>query len=165
MTDEAVTRPPIAALLALLRVPSDEPELLQAQLKALSKLMPLLFFIMIVNTLAVGYTHYGVAPDIMTIGFPLLVMIGYGVRGWTFLKAGHRPMSDADAAHPVFRPIVELDAPLNLTGHFQLEAGRDTAVLNLGRPRKSPDVTLQGAHNATPSPWRRCTNFCFRRDL
>ena len=99
MTDEAVTRPPIAALLALLRVPSDEPELLQAQLKALSKLMPLLFFIMIVNTLAVGYTHYGVAPDIMTIGFPLLVMIGYGVRGWTFLKAGHRPMSDADAAH------------------------------------------------------------------
>src|SRR6202453_1561133 len=61
--------------------------------------MPLFFFIMIVNTLAVGYTHYGVAPDIMTIGFPLLVMIGYGVRGWTFLKAGHRPMSDADAAH------------------------------------------------------------------
>src|SRR6202453_1075843 len=99
MTNKAVTRAPIAAFLSLLRVPTDEPELLQAQLRALSKLLPLLFFIMIVNTLAVGYTHYGVAPDIMTIGFPLLVTIGYSVRGWTFLKAGHRPMSNAEAVH------------------------------------------------------------------
>jgi diguanylate cyclase (GGDEF)-like protein len=99
MTKEPATRAPIAALLSLLRVPTDEPELLQAQLKALSKLMPLLFFILIVNTLAVGYTHHGVAPDIMTIGFPILMTIGYSVRGWTFHKAGHRPMSDADAAH------------------------------------------------------------------
>src|ERR1700677_4040335 len=99
MSNKAVTRAPIAALLSLLRVPTDQPELLQAQLKALSKLMPLLFFILIVNTLAVGYTHYGVAPDIMTIGFPLLVTIGYSLRGWTFLKAGRRAMSNADAVH------------------------------------------------------------------
>jgi len=36
-------------------------------------------------------------------GFPLLVTIGYSVRGWTFLKAGHRPMSNADAVIDALR--------------------------------------------------------------
>jgi diguanylate cyclase (GGDEF)-like protein len=87
----------LAALLGLLRVPTDKPELLQAQLKALSKLVPLLYFIMIVNTLALAYTYHGVAPGYLTVDFPAVVTVFYSVRGWAWAKAGYRPMNDAGA--------------------------------------------------------------------
>ena len=65
----------IAGLRALFRVRTDNPELVQAQIKALSRQLPLLFFIGFVNTLAVAWTHYGVAPDLITIGFPVVTAI------------------------------------------------------------------------------------------
>ena len=52
----------IAACLALFRFQTNNSGLKQAQIKTLSKQMPLLFFICIVlhrNTLVVAYTHYG----------------------------------------------------------------------------------------------------------
>lgn len=89
----------IAALRALFRVRTDNPELVQAQIKALSKQVPLLFFIALVNTLATAYTHYAIAPDILTVGFPILAMIGYLGRGWMWVKTGYRQVSHTDAVH------------------------------------------------------------------
>jgi diguanylate cyclase (GGDEF)-like protein len=88
----------IAVFLALFRVQTDRPNLMQAQVKALSRQVPLLFFIGIVNTLAVAYTHYGVAPAVLTIGCPILITIACCARGWAWAKAGHRTVSDAEAA-------------------------------------------------------------------
>jgi diguanylate cyclase (GGDEF)-like protein len=88
----------VAAFLALFRVQTDRPSLMQAQVKALSRQAPLLFFICIVNTLAVAYTHYGVAPAVLTIGCPIFITIGYCARGWTWARAGYRTVSDAEAA-------------------------------------------------------------------
>ena len=87
----------IATLRALFTVRTDNPELVQAQIKALSKQLPLLFFISLVNTLAVAWTHYGVAPDVFTIGVPILAAIGYCVIGWTWVKTSYFPLSHADA--------------------------------------------------------------------
>lgn len=88
---------PIATLSSLFRVETGKPELLQAQIKALSKQIPLLFFITIVNTLAVAATHFGAAPYSLTIGFPLVVTIGYAWRGLGWAKLAFRPLSDRDA--------------------------------------------------------------------
>ena len=87
----------IAGLCALFRVRTDNPELVQAQIKALSRQLPLLFFIGFVNTLAVAWTHYGVAPDLITIGFPVVTAIVYSVLGWTWVKTRYWPLNHADA--------------------------------------------------------------------
>jgi len=87
----------IANFLNLFRVETGKPDLLQAQIKALSKQIPLLFFITVVNTLAVAFTHYGVAPNSLTIGFPLVITIGYVWRGLEWAKLAHLPISDRDA--------------------------------------------------------------------
>ena len=100
----------IAAVAALFRVQTDKPDLVQAQIKALSKQMPLLFFIGLVNTLAVAWTHYGVAPNMITIGPVIFVGIGYSVQGWTWVKTGFRPLSHVDACHLL--KITTLQAPV-----------------------------------------------------
>lgn len=41
----------------LFRVPADNPDLTRAQFDAFSKQIPLLYFILITNTLAVAYTY------------------------------------------------------------------------------------------------------------
>jgi diguanylate cyclase (GGDEF)-like protein len=89
----------ISTVRALFSVRTDNPELVQAQIKALSKQIPLLFFISLVNTLAVAWTHYGVAPNLFTIGVPILAAIGYAVLGRTWVKTIYRPLSHADACH------------------------------------------------------------------
>jgi diguanylate cyclase (GGDEF)-like protein len=95
---------------ALFSVRTDSPELVQAQIKALSKQLPLLFFISLVNTLAVAWTHYGVAPDIFTIGVPILAATGYSVMGWTWVKTSYRPLSHADACHLL--KLTSIQAPI-----------------------------------------------------
>jgi predicted signal transduction protein with EAL and GGDEF domain len=87
----------IAAFLAQFRVQTYGPGLIQAQVKALSRQVPLLFFICTVNTLAVAYTHYGIAPAVLTIGCPILITIACCTRGWIWARAGYRPVSDAEA--------------------------------------------------------------------
>jgi diguanylate cyclase (GGDEF)-like protein len=91
-------RTSISAFRALFSIRTDNPELVQAQIRALSKQLPLLFFISLVNTLAVSWTHYGLAPDIFTIGVPILAAIGYVVIGWTWVKTSYWPLSHADAS-------------------------------------------------------------------
>jgi predicted signal transduction protein with EAL and GGDEF domain len=59
----------IAAFLDLFRVQTGKPDLMQAQVKALSTQIPLLFFITVVNTVALASTYYGLAPDSMPSAF------------------------------------------------------------------------------------------------
>jgi diguanylate cyclase (GGDEF)-like protein len=100
----------LTALVALFRVPTDKPVLLQAQLKELSKQIPLMYFVFAVNTLALGYTHYRDAPAYLTIGFPAFVTIFYFVRGCIWAKAGRQPMSDADAGRLLTNMVVAAPA-------------------------------------------------------
>jgi diguanylate cyclase (GGDEF)-like protein len=103
----------IAALRAQFRVATDDPELVQAQVKALSRQFPLLLFISFVNTVAVIWTYYGVAPDIMTIEPLVLVVIGYSALAWTWVRAGYRPLSHAEACHLL--KMTAIQAPVTTT--------------------------------------------------
>ncbi|WP_237154001.1 putative bifunctional diguanylate cyclase/phosphodiesterase [Oryzibacter oryziterrae] len=50
--------------------PRHDPELAQAQLAAFAHQIPLLYFILLVNTVAVSVTHYHMAPAWLTVGVP-----------------------------------------------------------------------------------------------
>jgi diguanylate cyclase (GGDEF)-like protein len=91
---------------ALFHIPTDNPGLMQSQVKALSGEVPLLYFIVLVNTVAVAWTHYGIAPDSLTIGFPTIVLICCATRACSWMRARSQAISDADAGRRLEMSVV-----------------------------------------------------------
>ena len=85
-----------AAAVRLFRVPADDPDLTRAQFDAFSKQIPLLYFILISNTIAVAYTHVNVAPDWLAIGVPGALTVLAALRTLWWLRQRHHVRSDAD---------------------------------------------------------------------
>lgn len=88
----------IVSILALLRVRSDDPTLAIAQQAALSKQIPLMYFILLVNTWGVAATHLHAAPPLLTITFPLLMTLVCGVRMFYWWNRNDRLKPDAAKA-------------------------------------------------------------------
>ncbi len=47
-----------------------EPELVMAQARALARQIPLMYIMLVINSLVLAATHYGSAPDLMTVYIP-----------------------------------------------------------------------------------------------
>ncbi|WP_117190069.1 diguanylate cyclase domain-containing protein, partial [Pseudomonas coronafaciens] len=73
------------ALRTLMSVPSDNPRLLQAQYIALSRQLPLMYFVLLVNTWALAFTHWATAPMWLTLLVPTVLTIGCGIRARKWL--------------------------------------------------------------------------------
>jgi diguanylate cyclase (GGDEF)-like protein len=65
-------------LRALTSVPQDNPGLIKAQYIALSRQLPMMYFILLVNTLVLAGTHYASAPRWLVVDCPLIMTI-FGV--------------------------------------------------------------------------------------
>jgi diguanylate cyclase (GGDEF)-like protein len=50
--------------------PRDNPELIKAQLAAFSRQVPIMYALVVFNTVAVAFTHHGKAPDLLTLYLP-----------------------------------------------------------------------------------------------
>ncbi|QCK85566.1 EAL domain-containing protein [Phreatobacter aquaticus] len=61
-------------------VPGDDPDLLQAQVQALSTRIPLMYGLVAINTAAVSWTHLHVAPAFLTLYLPGLMILATFVR-------------------------------------------------------------------------------------
>jgi diguanylate cyclase (GGDEF)-like protein len=83
-------------LCALFRIPRENPDLMRSQVQAFSRQVPLLYFILAVNTDALAWTHYGVAPRGQTTIFPALLTIACIARVWIWTKGRRDAQSDAD---------------------------------------------------------------------
>ena len=53
----------------LFRIDAENHELMGAQLAAFSRQVPLLYFILSVNSIALAFTHLGIAPTSLTVAF------------------------------------------------------------------------------------------------
>jgi diguanylate cyclase (GGDEF)-like protein len=71
-------------LLNFIAVPSGQPELVQAQLRAFSRQVPLLYFVLVANMHFVAATHYGSAPNWLTMLLPALfsALAAFRIVGW-----------------------------------------------------------------------------------
>ncbi len=85
-----------AAAVRLFRVPADNPDLTRAQFDAFSKQIPLLYFILISNSIAVAYTYVNVAPDWLTMTVPSVLTVLAALRTFWWLRQRHLVRSDAD---------------------------------------------------------------------
>ncbi|MBR0931486.1 putative bifunctional diguanylate cyclase/phosphodiesterase [Bradyrhizobium centrosematis] len=86
----------LAAAIRLFRVPADNPDLMRAQFDAFSKQVPLLYFILMSNTIAVAYTYVNVAPNWLTMIVPTVLTVLAGLRTYWWLRQRHLVRSDAD---------------------------------------------------------------------
>lgn len=57
----------VAQVVRQFQVESNKPELLRAQVNALSRMVPLLYFILIVNAWVLSFQFLGKAPDWLTL--------------------------------------------------------------------------------------------------
>lgn len=69
-------------MVRLLSVPTDNAELLKAQYMALSRQVPMMYFILMTSTWAVAITHMATAPLWLTAGIPSVFTLVTGMRIW-----------------------------------------------------------------------------------
>jgi predicted signal transduction protein with EAL and GGDEF domain len=72
----------------LFGIPENNPELVRAQISAFSTQVPMLYFILIINTIAVSASHFFLAPLWLTVYLPLPIAIVciYRIFGWQRLR-------------------------------------------------------------------------------
>jgi diguanylate cyclase (GGDEF)-like protein len=97
----------LARLREALSVAKGDPDLVRSQLEAFSRQIPLIYFMLVVNTLAVAVTHLDNAPAWLSLYLPsafCALCIARSVRWW---KMRHRAITD-DRAAPELRRLVAL---------------------------------------------------------
>jgi diguanylate cyclase (GGDEF)-like protein len=80
----------------LFAVPRDNPNLLQAQYRVLSRQIPLMYFILLVNSWALACTHLQVAPAWLSLAMPVTLTLVCGVRAWVWQQRQARPLPADD---------------------------------------------------------------------
>jgi diguanylate cyclase (GGDEF)-like protein len=72
----------------LLSVPGDNPELVQSQVAALSTQIPMLYLILLLNTLGISVTHFYIAPVWLTsyLPAPFIAICIYRIASWSTFR-------------------------------------------------------------------------------
>jgi diguanylate cyclase (GGDEF)-like protein len=83
----------LAKLRDALSVAERDPELVRSQLEAFSHQVPLLYFILLVNTAAVAITHISCAPAWLSIYFPATLCTLCIIRCIRWWRLRHRPLT------------------------------------------------------------------------
>jgi len=90
-------------LAQMMEVRSDKPELLKAQLTALSRLVPLLYFILVVNAWVLSITFVGQAPNWITLDVAMALSIVCGLRLVLWWRKKDVVLTDRQALHELKR--------------------------------------------------------------
>lgn len=82
-----------------------QPEILLAQFRELRRQVPLLYALLMVNAGAVSFTHYGLAPDYLTIWLLLPLFIICSVRAVAWLRRSADAVSPEEALYQLRRTL------------------------------------------------------------
>ena len=82
----------------LFQIDTENHELMDAQLAAFSRQVPLLYFILSVNTIALAFTHLGIAPVSLSVVFPGILVGACAIRCLIWLRRRGRTVEPKAAA-------------------------------------------------------------------
>ncbi|MFK3946459.1 putative bifunctional diguanylate cyclase/phosphodiesterase [Pseudomonas fulva] len=85
----------LLGLRALMSVPKDNPDLVKAQYIALSRQLPMMYFILLINTMMLAGTHFTVAPRWLVVYCPMIMTVFGLVRGIEWVRTRRRVRSPA----------------------------------------------------------------------
>jgi diguanylate cyclase (GGDEF)-like protein len=77
----------------IFRTPRDNPELIQAKLAAFTKQVPLLYALLVSNTLALAITHMATAPAVLTVYIPAVLSLVCVFRMIVWRRTRHQVWS------------------------------------------------------------------------
>ncbi|MDR6357929.1 diguanylate cyclase (GGDEF)-like protein [Pseudomonas psychrotolerans] len=80
---------------ALLSVPQDNPGLVKAQYTALARQLPMMYFILLTNTLMLAGTHFKLAPRWLVVYCPLIMTVFGMIRAAEWLRTRNQPRTPA----------------------------------------------------------------------
>jgi len=80
---------------ALMSVPKDNPGLVKAQYIALARQLPMMYFILLVNTLMLAGTHFAVAPRWLVVYCPAVMTLFGVIRAVEWFRKRKRTRSPA----------------------------------------------------------------------
>lgn len=89
--------PGLARLIDLYAVRESDPVLAAAQFQALARQILILYAILGFNAVLLAYTHYGMAPDWLTLGPPVVLIALVGGRSLAWMRAARRPPEGREA--------------------------------------------------------------------
>ncbi len=96
----------MATFTDLFRVDTGNREVMRAQMAALSKQVPLLYFILVVNAGALAVTFHGIAPVMLTTVVPGVLALACAIRIASWVRNRSRPMTDATIVRQLRRTVV-----------------------------------------------------------
>jgi diguanylate cyclase (GGDEF)-like protein len=80
--------------------------LAMAQAAGLRRQVPLLYALLVVNAAALAYTHWSVAPRLLTLGVPSVLFLACVLRAIGWLRQRERPIEAAAAVAQLQRTVV-----------------------------------------------------------
>ncbi len=90
-----MTRKLLDTLRTLMSVPHDNPKLLRAQYAALSRQLPLMYLVLLLNMWALAITHLPTAPLWLTCVIPLVMTVICVARACMWLRSSRHVPADA----------------------------------------------------------------------
>ncbi|MFY1664076.1 hypothetical protein [Pseudomonas sp. Pseu.R1] len=85
----------VNSLRALMSVPKDNTELVEAQYNALARQLTMMYFILLTNTLMLAGTHLSVAPRWLVLYCPLVMTVFGAIRAAEWIRTRSRTRSPA----------------------------------------------------------------------
>jgi diguanylate cyclase (GGDEF)-like protein len=82
---------------SLWHLPRDNPDLVQAKLKAFTRQVPIMYTLVMVNTIALAITHMDTAPALLTIAIPSLLSAACIFRMFTWWRSHSNILSNEHA--------------------------------------------------------------------
>jgi diguanylate cyclase (GGDEF)-like protein len=95
ISEHCLMKKTLLGVQALMSVPKDNPGLVKAQYIALSRQLPMMYFILLINTLMLAGTHYAVAPRWLVVYCPLVMTLFGLIRAVEWVRTRRRPRSPA----------------------------------------------------------------------
>ena len=89
--------PRLRCLLGLYAVRENDPVLAAAQFQALARQILMLYAMVSLNAVGLAYTHYGHAPDWLTLGPPIALLLLLGGRSMAWIRAARRAPQGREA--------------------------------------------------------------------
>jgi diguanylate cyclase (GGDEF)-like protein len=93
-------------LRAFFSVPEDNPDLAIAQIRTFSRQIPIMYCMVIVNTLALAYSHHTMAPDWLTVHIPAVLTLISVFRTYSYWHSGSQEISPIQACRQLRQTIV-----------------------------------------------------------
>jgi diguanylate cyclase (GGDEF)-like protein len=96
----------IRAFLRWMMIDPRHPEIAQAQYNELKTQIPSLYALLMVNAIAVAYTHFDVAPAYLTVGILAVILLVTVVRMVAWLRARKTELAPQEAIRKIRQTVI-----------------------------------------------------------